>query len=85
MRNRTIFISVTITTELIGYPAIDRFHVTSSKSNFYALHLRKLLEFSRASQVKPSSKILGRYEVFIRSYRHLNFVIKSPVRHAFGN
>ena len=52
---------------------IDRFHVTSLKSNFYSIHS------------KPSPKSLDRYEVFIRSYRHLNFVVKSPVRHAFGN
>ena len=31
---------------------IDRFHVTSSKSNFYTIHLRKLL-ISYFSETKP--------------------------------
>ena len=52
--------------------SIDRFHLT----NFCTIHSRKLLPFSRVSQVKSSPKSLGRYEVSIRSYIHLNFVIR---------
>ena len=64
--------------------------MSSNLTSTLYIHARKLLlrisyflEFHKLSLHPKVGADMT--EFFISSYRHLNFVIKSPVRHAFGN